>query len=142
MSEKNYFEDLGIDSTATLTEVRRAFRRLALRYHPDRNPGDQSAVEMYLKITEAYQNLNSENALHEMRRIFEASATDYIPPQVKTAHQNRPLNPEDRRISVRRESAKGRCTKCGGKREIKIKRGAFVRTQVCPQCAQSSLPVK
>jgi len=134
MSHPNYFAELGVDPTATLEEVRRAFRRLALRYHPDRNPGDSSSVEMYLKITKAYQSLNSENALREMRKILATTAEESRAPSSP--------KPGDRRLSVIKQSSDAKCARCKGRREIKIKRGAFVRTQVCPDCAKVFLSVK
>ena len=45
---------LGLDSTASKDEVKRAYRKLALRYHPDSNPGDRSAEEKMKRINAAY----------------------------------------------------------------------------------------
>ena len=58
MSIKNYYQVLGVDSDVSQEEIKRAFRRLALRYHPDRNPDDQKqAEERFKEINEAYEVL-------------------------------------------------------------------------------------
>ncbi len=51
---KDYYKILGISPDATEEEIKRAYRRLALRYHPDRNPEDPHAEERFKEITEAY----------------------------------------------------------------------------------------
>lgn len=54
---RNPYEVLGVDSTASLEEVKAAYRHLALKYHPDRNPGDRQAEERFKEISEAYATL-------------------------------------------------------------------------------------
>ncbi len=54
----NYYQVLGIPSDASPEEVKKAFRTLARRYHPDVNPGDQNAEEMFKQINEAYDTLS------------------------------------------------------------------------------------
>ncbi len=55
---KDYYAILGVARTATVEEIKRAYRRLALKYHPDRNPGDKAAEEKFKEITEAYEVLS------------------------------------------------------------------------------------
>ncbi len=58
MSEKrDYYEVLGIARDADETEIKRAYRKLAVKYHPDRNPDDPSAAEKFREATEAYEVL-------------------------------------------------------------------------------------
>ena len=52
-----YYEILEISREAPLEEIRTAYRRLALKYHPDKNPGDKVAEDRFKKISEAYQVL-------------------------------------------------------------------------------------
>ena len=54
MSKRDYYEVLGVVRTATEVEIKSAYRKLAMRYHPDRNPGDRSAEEKFKEAAEAY----------------------------------------------------------------------------------------
>jgi molecular chaperone DnaJ len=54
MAYRDYYEILGLDPLATPEEIKKAYRRLAHRFHPDKNPGDSSAPEQFRRITEAY----------------------------------------------------------------------------------------
>lgn len=57
---KNYYEVLGISKTATADEIKKAYRNLAFKYHPDRNSGDKVAEEKFKEINEAYDVLSDE----------------------------------------------------------------------------------
>jgi curved DNA-binding protein len=59
MIEKNYYTILGVDRSASDEEIKRAFRRLALKYHPDRCPGDPESEEKFKEINEAYAVLGN-----------------------------------------------------------------------------------
>jgi molecular chaperone DnaJ len=58
MPARDYYEILGIPRTSGEGEVKRAFRQLALKHHPDRNPGDKAAEERFKQINEAYAVLS------------------------------------------------------------------------------------
>ncbi len=60
MSEQSYYETLGVSQSATADEIKRAFRQQAMKYHPDRNPGDKSAEQKFKEINEAYEVLKDE----------------------------------------------------------------------------------
>jgi len=55
---EDYYKILGVNREASLEEIKKAYRKLALKYHPDRNPGDKHAEEMFKKINEAYAVLS------------------------------------------------------------------------------------
>lgn len=55
---RDYYEVLGVSKSATAEEIKRAYRKLARQYHPDRNPGDKQAAEKFKEIQDAYQTLN------------------------------------------------------------------------------------
>jgi len=59
MSE-NYYNILGVNETATKEEIKKAYRNLQMKNHPDRNPGNQEALNMTQKINEAYETLGDE----------------------------------------------------------------------------------
>ena len=58
MADRDYYEDLGVSRDAGSEEIGRAFRKLAAKYHPDRNPGDKQAEEHFKRIAEAYNVLS------------------------------------------------------------------------------------
>jgi len=55
---QTYYEILGVEKTATAEEIQKAYRKLAFKYHPDKNPDDTSAAEQFKRIGEAYQILS------------------------------------------------------------------------------------
>ena len=58
IADRDYYADLGVSREASSEDIGRAFRRLAAKYHPDRNPGDQQAEEHFKRIAEAYNVLS------------------------------------------------------------------------------------
>lgn len=68
MSEKrDYYEVLGVTNSASTDEIRKAYKREALKHHPDRNPGDATAEAKFKESSEAYQVLSDD----EKRRIYD-----------------------------------------------------------------------
>lgn len=57
MTKHDYYDVLGVDKTATDAEIKRAYRLKAIKYHPDKNPGDKAAEKKFRKIAEAYETL-------------------------------------------------------------------------------------
>jgi curved DNA-binding protein len=58
MEYKDYYQTLGVEKKASESEIKRAYRNLAKKHHPDRNPGDKKAEEKFKEINEAYQVLS------------------------------------------------------------------------------------
>jgi len=58
MSKRDYYEVLGVDRGADSEEIKKAYRKLALKYHPDRNPNDKAAEEKFKELGHAYEILN------------------------------------------------------------------------------------
>jgi len=60
MSKRDYYEVLGVEKGASAAEMKKAYRRLAMKYHPDRNPDDAEADEKFKEAQEAYEILKSD----------------------------------------------------------------------------------
>lgn len=60
MAKRDYYEVLGIDKSADMDTIKKAYRKLAVKYHPDKNPGDKEAEEKFKEATEAYEVLSDE----------------------------------------------------------------------------------
>ncbi|MFN2120273.1 MAG: DnaJ domain-containing protein, partial [Anaerolineales bacterium] len=60
MEYKDYYKILGVERSASADQVRKAYHKLAMQYHPDRNPGDKHAEERFKEINEAYQVLSDQ----------------------------------------------------------------------------------
>lgn len=61
MSKRDYYEVLGVAKSATADEIKKAYRKLAIQYHPDKNPGDKEAEEKFKEAAEAYEVLSDSN---------------------------------------------------------------------------------
>lgn len=59
MSKRDYYEVLGVNKNADANEIKKAYRKLALKYHPDKNPGDKQAEENFKEAAEAYEILSN-----------------------------------------------------------------------------------
>ena len=57
MTKRDYYEILGVQRTASADEIKKAYRQMALKYHPDRNPGNKESEEMFKMAAEAYSVL-------------------------------------------------------------------------------------
>ncbi|MDR3089362.1 MAG: molecular chaperone DnaJ [Desulfobulbaceae bacterium] len=64
----DYYETLSVSRSASGAEIKKSYRRLAMQYHPDRNPGDKDAEDKFKKCTEAYEVLSDDHK----RRIYDA----------------------------------------------------------------------
>jgi len=60
-TQRDYYEILDVAKDADTNTIKRAYRKLAMKYHPDRNPGDDTAAEKFREVTEAYEVLSDES---------------------------------------------------------------------------------
>lgn len=72
MEKRDYYEILGVDRNAPEDEIKKAYRKLALKYHPDRNPGDKDAEDRFKEAAEAYEVLHDQ----DKRRIYDQYGHD------------------------------------------------------------------
>lgn len=61
MSKRDYYEVLEISKSASVEEIKKAYRKMAIKYHPDKNPGDKEAEEKFKEAAEAYEVLSDDN---------------------------------------------------------------------------------
>ena len=70
----DYYQILGVPKTASAEEIKKAYRKLAVKYHPDKNPGDKSAEEKFKQVSEAYDVLSDE----KKRKQYDQFGSDYF----------------------------------------------------------------
>ena len=59
MSKRDYYDILGVSKNATADELKKAYRKLAIKFHPDKNPDDKDAEEKFKEAAEAYDVLSN-----------------------------------------------------------------------------------
>jgi molecular chaperone DnaJ len=69
MAKRDYYEVLGVPKNASKDEIKKAYRKLAMQYHPDRNPGDQSAEDNFKEAAEAYEILSHDDKRNNYDRF-------------------------------------------------------------------------
>ena len=69
---RNYYEVLGVDRTASSEEIKKSFRSLALKYHPDKNGNSEESRQNFMKIVEAYEVLSDSQS----RRRYDSAPND------------------------------------------------------------------
>jgi molecular chaperone DnaJ len=75
MSKRDYYEILGVGKNASADEIKKAYRKVAMQYHPDRNPGDKAAEEKFKEAAEAYEVLSDADKKAQYDRYGHAGMT-------------------------------------------------------------------
>lgn len=88
-SNGNYYEVLGLDSSAGANDIKRAFHKLALKYHPDRNHGDNEAAEKFREVLEAYKNLTDQEEKEDRSHEHKSNGTEDLGKGFRFKYGNR-----------------------------------------------------
>src|SRR5215212_3321391 len=75
MAKRDYYEILGVSKTSTADEIKKSYRKVAMQYHPDRNPGDKSAEEKFKEAAEAYEVLSDQDKRAQYDRYGHAGVS-------------------------------------------------------------------
>lgn len=134
---EDFYKILGIDHEATEKDMKKAFRRLSVKYHPDKNPGDSQAQEMFIKINKAYETL----ADPEKRKIYDLYGEEGLSKEHNLQTQNKPkgqnamvditvdleelYNGATKEINLQKNVVCSKCHGTGGK---------LGKTKQCPKC--------
>ena len=70
MAKRDYYDVLGVSRSANEAEIKKAYRKLAIQFHPDKNPDDSSAEEKFKEAAEAYEILNDADKNDLSRILF------------------------------------------------------------------------
>lgn len=144
----DYYALLGIPRTAAAGEVRAAYRRLALRHHPDRNPGDKEAERRFKEISEAYHVLSDE----EKRRRYDqggaftgdgplpGSLDDFLKAFAEVFDNRSPFGDffAPKKPREGRTRSRGKCAACGGRGRVSERAGVFIVERTCSRCGGSA----
>jgi molecular chaperone DnaJ len=76
MSKRDYYEILGVGKTASADEIKKAYRKVAMQHHPDRNPGDKAAEEKFKEAAEAYEILSDNDKKAQYDRYGHAGVSN------------------------------------------------------------------
>jgi molecular chaperone DnaJ len=78
MSKRDYYEVLGVEKSSSAQDIKKAYRRVAMKYHPDRNPDDENADEKFKEASEAYEILSDA----EKRQAYDQYGHAGVDPQM------------------------------------------------------------
>jgi len=67
--KEDYYKILGVSKGASASEIKKAYRKMAIKYHPDKNPGDKAAEEKFKEAAEAYDVLSNPEKNQDMTNL-------------------------------------------------------------------------
>jgi len=112
MSKRDYYEVLGVSKGAAEREIKKAYKKLAMKYHPDRAQGDKSLEEKFREVQEAYEILSDERK----RAAYDQYGHAGVDPN-------------------RAGGGAGACPTCKGNGQVQMRQGFFAVQQTCPTCS-------
>ncbi len=70
MSKRDFYEVLGVAKTASEKEIKKAYKKLAMKFHPDKNPDDPTAADKFKEVKAAYEILMDKEKTHCLRSVW------------------------------------------------------------------------
>ena len=161
MAKRDYYEILGVERTSTEVELKKAYRRLAMKHHPDRNPDDKASEELFKEANEAYEVLSDSS----QRAAYDQYGHAGVDPQMGGGSRGGAQRGSDLRYTLEldlEEAVRGTtvnirvptqvnckpcdgsgakkgsspvtCPTCGGIGQVRMQQGFFAVQQTCPRC--------
>jgi molecular chaperone DnaJ len=151
MANRDYYEVLGVNRDADEEAIKKAFRRLAMKYHPDRNPDNPKAEELFKEAKEAYEILTDPN---KRAAYYHRHSHAGVDPRPRTASRgaagffgfadafgdifsdifNQPSGGRWSRSETRPGTEPRTCPTCEGNGQVRLQQGFFSTQQACPKC--------
>lgn len=147
MAKRDFYEVLGVERGASEADLKKAYRRLAMKYHPDRNPGDKEAEDKFKEANEAYEVLSdaSKRAAYDQyghagvdpnmgggagAGFGGASFSDIFGDVFSDFFGCKTCNGSGAKPGTTPVT----CTTCGGIGQVRMQQGFFSVQQTCPRC--------
>jgi len=125
MANRDYYEVLGINRAADEEAIKKAFRRLAMKHHPDRNPNNPKAEELFKEAKEAYEVLSDANKRAAYYHRYSHAGVD---PRAGTTGGRSSAS------EAKPETKPRACPTCEGKGQVRMQQGFFSTQRACPRC--------
>ena len=144
MAKRDCYEVLGVNHDADEETIKKAFRRLAMKHHPDRNPDNPKAEELFKEAKEAYEILTDANkrAAYYYYRYSHAG----VDPRAGVSAGfsgfadafgeifNRARGGRSSGSGVKPETRPRTCPTCEGHGQVRVQQGFFSTQEACPKC--------
>ncbi len=139
--KRDYYEVLGLERGAGLDEIKKAYRKLALKFHPDKNPNNPDAEEKFKEAAEAYGVLSDDEKrgrydlqLEFMDAVFGKEISLNVPRTITcTTCSGTGARPGTQPVT---------CTGCGGRGQVRYSQGFLAIARTCPQCGGQGKVIK